>query len=463
MCPFKILVVEDNESLREVLTKILTTQGYETLSVDSAESGYDSIQQQPFDLVITDLKLPQMSGLELLRAAKERLPSLRILLMTAYGTLETAVEAMKLGAVDFISKPFEPEFLLNLVAGMVQSKKQKLRRRNHHLEIISQSSKMEALLKQARKIAALDVPVLILGESGTGKELLARYLHDQRLLAGNYSRAGELTNPGGELVAVNCGSIPADLLESEFFGHEAGAFTGAVERHIGFFELANNGTIFLDEIGNMPLALQVKLLRTLQESEIRRVGGTRTIKLSARVVSATNADLSVLMKERKFREDLYYRLSVMTLEIPPLRDRKEDIPLLARYIIRNFSETATVQRTISKDALSYLQEYDWPGNIRELENVLERALVFSASEITKADLEVSLGPKLKPQQSLIALGAVASKNAEVGAILQALQETKWNKLKAAKILGVSYKTLLNKIKDYNLSEIGSGGKEALNA
>ncbi|MBP9837433.1 MAG: sigma-54-dependent Fis family transcriptional regulator [Proteobacteria bacterium] len=444
----KILLIEDTESLREVLSAVLVSEGYEVTSIVNAEEGLNAFKGNEYQLVLTDLKLPNKSGLDFLKESKVINNSVPVVVMTAYGDIDIAVQAMKLGATDFITKPFDPDMLCSMVKQIfdhrrVVDKNLAGRKSRSTRRIVTQSPKMEAILSQSLKLASLSTPVLILGESGTGKDLLARYLHE------NGCRASQ------PFVAINCGSTPKDLLESEFFGHEAGSFTGATEKRIGLFEIADKGTIFLDEIGNMPLELQVKLLRTLQESEIKRIGSTAQIKINSRVISATNSNLEMDIKNAKFRSDLYYRLSVMILEIPPLRERREDIPLLLNYFVKTIASDMSMEVPhVTVPTIKYLQSYDWPGNIRELENSVERAMIFSDGELTPECFEMSKNMSADEGsdevRSLADVSASASKAAEVTLILKTLQQVNWNKTKAAKILDVSYKTLLNKIKEYSL-------------
>jgi two-component system, NtrC family, response regulator AtoC len=439
-----ILVVEDTDSLREVLCMVLQCEGYEVTGVASAEAGLELFQHQDFTLVLSDLKLPQKSGLDFLKESKVINNSVPVIVMTAYGNVDVAVQAMKLGATDFVTKPFDPALLCSLIQQVAQHRRIVDRTyRQKQRKLITQSPEMEAVIEQARRVSPLGTPVLLLGESGTGKELVARYIHEM--------------SPRGkqDFVAVNCASMPSELLESEFFGHEPGSFTGATQRRLGLFEVADKGTIFLDEIGNMPHELQVKLLRTLQESEVKRIGSNTTRKVDTRVISATNCDIDEHIKTGTFREDLYYRLGVFVIEIPPLRERPVDIPLLVNYFLKRFSTDLNSEtRTITAEAMKLLEDYQWPGNIRELENVIERAVIFSDGPITPHCLalnEEDNNVTSDIPQTLPEIAAIAQKEAEIETILRTLSQTHGNKSKAAKVLGVSYKTLLNKIKEYKLS------------
>lgn len=444
----KVLVVEDTDSLREILAIVLEREGYQVDTVPSAEAALDSIRKNSYVCVLSDYRLPGKSGIEFLKEARGSGTTVPLVMMTAYGSIDIAVEAMKHGANDFITKPFEPSSLCQIIGDVIthrqiinrQSGKGTRRGRTFHT---SNPETLE-ILEQARRAAFADTSILILGESGTGKELLARYIHEQ--------------SPRKDLpfVAVNCAAMPANLLESEFFGHEAGAFTGATQKRIGVLEYAAEGTVFLDEVGEMPPQLQVKLLRALQEREIRRVGGNKSIKINPRILAATNRNIETSLADGQLREDFYYRLAVITLNLPPLRDRLEDIPLLANYFVNYFSETNGKSLTLNQDVLQLLQTYSWPGNARELENAIERAVILADGEIKVADLELKQsGQKDAVQIASISLPEVsesAARQAEIALIQQTLLRTAGNKTRAAELLGVSYKTLLNKVKEYQLNE-----------
>jgi len=441
-----ILVVEDTDSLRAVLAKVLEQEGYDVTSTGSAEEALELMRETEFTMVLSDLKLPKQSGLDLLGKSKELPKSAPIVVMTAYGNIDIAVQAMKLGATDFITKPFDPKTLCALIRQVVEHRRivdrtcQTSSRRQR--SFITQTPAVEDLLRQAAKVAALSSAVLILGESGTGKELIARYIHEKS------PRKNE------PFVAVNCASMPSELLESEFFGHEAGAFTGATEQRLGLFEVADQGTIFLDEIGTMPQALQTKLLRTLQEHEIKRLGSTKLRKIDSRVISATNVNLEEEIRLGTFREDLFYRLSVVVLEVPPLRKRPDDIPLLANFFIKSISqEFGRTPPTLTSAALKKLLAYNWPGNVRQLENAIERALILTDGPLLPESFELSqaLCPtETEFCQTLPVAVSEAVRKIEVELILKVLERTGGNKSRAAEILGVSYKTLLNKVKEYSL-------------
>ena len=444
-----VLVVEDTASLREALCAVLSNEGYRVTGAGSAEEGLELFRENEFSVVLTDLKLPNKSGLDFIRETSSIDRSIPVIVMTAYGNIEIAVEAMQLGARDFITKPFDPAMLCDLLIQLAEHRqiidRSLGRTKRKRRKILTQCTSMEVTLGEARKVAPLSTPVLILGESGTGKELLAQFIHQQS------QRHEE------PFVPVNCASMPSELLESEFFGHEVGAFTGATESRQGLFEIADNGTIFLDEIGNMPYELQVKLLRTLQESEVKRIGSTQVNKVNVRVISATNCDIEHAVKSGSFRDDLYYRLGVFVISLPPLRERIGDIELLANYYVKTLSqELGDEGRKITPNAIKLLESYHWPGNIRELENVIERALIFTKGPLDADAFE--LGPAMPNHdsgnhQTLPEIAQEACKEAEIEAIVATLRKTRGNKSQAARLLGVSYKTLLNKIKAYDLNSI----------
>jgi DNA-binding NtrC family response regulator len=442
-----ILVIEDDTSLREVLCTVLQTGGFSVLSAASAEESLPIFSSQHIDCVLADFKLPQMNGIELLRKVRESLPHLPYVLMTAFGSIAVAVEALKSGASDYIAKPFEPASLAGMLRDVIKHNRivdrDAAERSKRHRAFLTSSPQLEKILAQARHVARVDSSVLILGESGTGKEVLARYLHDHS------------PRHDKPFIAVNCAAIPPDLLESEFFGHESGAFTGATQSRVGVLELASAGTVFLDEVGDMPPLLQVKLLRALQEHEIRRVGGNKQIRVNPRVIAATNRDVEAEMVSGEMRDDFYYRLAVITFNLPPLRERKEDIMPLVERSMRHFAAVMG-KETISIDpvAQDMLLAYAWPGNVRELENVVERAVLMCDNEIRAEHLGIYVRLDIAAiEESIKTLPEIASqavRKAEVEAIERALHVTGGNKSKAADLLGVSYKTLLNKVRDYSI-------------
>ncbi|MEJ2181951.1 MAG: sigma-54 dependent transcriptional regulator [Nitrospirota bacterium] len=449
-----VLIVEDKDSMARMLKETLEAEGYRALTAQNEAEGLRKIKQESSDLILTDLKLPDGDGLRILRASREENPLRPVIVMTAFGSVETAVEAMKEGAYDFITKPFNVEHLLVLIRRATEN--QRLLTENillreelaSHLglpTIIGRSEGIQDLARKVQKVAPARTTVLLLGESGTGKELFARAVHHL---------SGRKDYP---FVPVNCAAIPNDLLESELFGYEKGAFTGAESRKLGKFELAHEGTIFLDEIGELHPSLQAKLLRVLQEGEVERVGGTKAVRVDVRVVAASNRDLEKAVQEKAFREDLFYRLNVFPLRIPPLRERPEDIPLLTEYFVKKYArELKMPERTISGEAVGMLQGYRWKGNVRELENTVERAMILAEGGRIEPE-HISLAPDGAPGlfpgapgASLDEVARFALRQAETGHIRRALQESGGNKSKAAQSLGVSYKTLLTKIKDYGI-------------
>lgn len=442
----KILLVEDADSLREVLCSLLEGEGYAVDAVGDAEAALGMLAREKYSCILADFKLPKKNGLELLKETREISQDVPFVIMTAFGSIEIAVEAMKLGANEFICKPFEPEHFCRLVHELFEHTRV-LDRFNtaggkRERAFLTNSPNMKQIMHQATKVARVDTSVLIVGESGTGKELVARYIHEHS------SRAAK------PFVAINCAAVPAELLESEFFGHEAGSFTGATQTRLGVFEIASEGTIFLDEVGDMPLPLQVKLLRSLQEREIKRVGGTKTIKINPRVIAATNQDIESSLASGRLREDFYYRIAVVTLAIPPLRERAEDIELLSGHYLEHFAnKIGKASLRIDEAAKSLMRAYVWPGNARELENVIERAAILAENDIHPEHLglaESALTNIIESTVSLPEVAMQASRKAEVDLIKRILAQTLGNKTKAAQILGVSYKTLLNKVKEYSI-------------
>ncbi len=457
-----ILIIEDKEGMCQMLQQTLEAEGYQVLIARDGEEGLNMFNENRADLVLADLKVPKRDGLEILQAVKEQNPLVPVIIMTAYGTIETAVRAVKEGAYDFLSKPFDPDYLLVLIGRALE--KQRLQTENILFKrefaeqlklppIIGKSPEIMEVMDQAEKVASSNAAVLLLGESGTGKELFARTIH-------YLSPRRE-----GPFVAINCAAIPKDLLESEFFGHEKGAFTGAIEKRLGKFELADKGTIFLDEIGDLDLALQAKLLRVLQGDEFERVGGTKKIKVNVRVISASNKDLQKSIATQTFREDLYYRLSVFPITIPPLRERREDIHLFVEHFIKLFSkELKKDVKEVLPEAMQLLINHPWKGNIRELENCIERAVILCEG---KSIQPLHLGLEVydyktaaeegaeTPEGTLQEVSRTAMREAEIKAIKKALAKTGGNKWRAAEILKVSYKTLLTKIKDYGIEKPNS--------
>ncbi len=448
-----ILVIDDKGSMREMLSASLTADGHEVDAADSGQAGVERSKRKQYDVVLTDLKMPDLSGLDVLSQVKESNPAAAVIMMTAYGTIETAVEAMKRGAFDFLQKPFDSDHLQVLIERALEN--QRLKEENLLLreelarnlgahEIIGKSEKMEEVSRLVQKVAPSDTTVLLTGESGTGKELFARAIH---------SLSSRREKP---YITINCAAIPGELLENELFGSEKGAFTSSHARKMGKFELANGGTIFLDEIGDLEFSLQAKLLRVLQEQNFERLGGTKSIEIDVRVITASNIDLSEAISKKKFREDLYYRLSVFPIQVPPLRERREDIPPLAEHFVRRYSsQMKKGEKSLAKDALSLLERYHWPGNVRELENTIERAIILAEGKKIKPEhLAIRLATteeiQLREGAGLKEVGQHAQMQAERGMIIRVLNQTRGNKRRTAKILKIDYTTLFEKIKRYDI-------------
>jgi len=381
----KILIIDDEQSIRNTLREILEYEKYEVSEAKNGEEGLKLLTKEKFDAALCDIKMPKMDGLEVLEKAVEQGVDTPFVMISAHGTIETAVDATKKGAYDFIQKPPDLNRLLVTLrnamekSNLVQETKVLKKKVSKKYDIVGESSEISEVKETIEKVAPTDARVLITGENGTGKELVARWLHE---------KSGRSKGP---MIEVNCAAIPSELIESELFGHEKGSFTSAVKQRIGKFEQANSGTIFLDEIGDMSLSAQAKVLRALQENKITRVGGDKEIKVNVRVVAATNKDLKKAIEEKKFREDLYHRLSVIVIKVPPLRDRKDDIPLLVDKFLEDIAaEYGTKPKTIAKDAVKVLQDYDWSGNIRELRNVVERLIIMSTDNITESDVKKHL-------------------------------------------------------------------------
>jgi len=443
----KVLIVEDTDTLRDVLVSLLEDKGYSVDAFESAEEALEAIKHNIYTCILSDFKLPGKNGIELLKETREISKTVPFVIMTAFGSIDISVEAMKLGANDFLTKPFEPDTLCTVIQDVIKYRRIidrssgiKTRRERRFL---TENPRTQKLLYQAKKVAQVNTSVLILGESGTGKELIARYIHE-------HSQRSDKP-----FIAINCAALPEDLLESELFGHEAGAYTGATQKRIGVFEYATEGTIFLDEIGDMPQQLQVKLLRALQENEIKRVGSNKTIRVNPRIISATNHNIEVALNNGTIRDDFYYRVAVVTLTPPPLRERPEDIDLLIGHYIDYFCNATGKQKlSLGKEAKDLIKKYRWPGNTRELENVMERAVILAESVIAPEHLGIRLDLDFDAREetstTLQEISAQAAKKAEMAAISRILNQTMGNKAEAARILGVSYKTLLNKVKDYEI-------------
>jgi DNA-binding NtrC family response regulator len=443
--PTKILVVDDEAIIRDSLKDWLSDAGYLVLTAESGPQALGFIEKETPSIAIVDLVMPGMDGIELLKKAKEILPSIEVIIITAYASIPTAIEAMKQGAYDYMEKPFSPERVELLIKKLVEHRRlveenialhEKLDQRYRFEDIITKSPKMQKVIELIKIVAKSNATILITGESGTGKELVARAIHSQ-----SYRK-------DKPFVAVSCAALPESLLESELFGHEKGAFTGAHALRKGKIEFADRGTLFLDEIGEMSANIQVHLLRVLEEREFARVGGNELIRVDVRVVSATNRDIKEAVAGGQFREDLYYRLNVVTIDLPPLRDRKEDVPLLADHFLKKFAaENQKEVSGFSPEVTDFLLKYQWPGNVRELENTIERAVILAQnSKIQLADVLQRDSPLVEPASSGRTLDEL-----ERNHIMNVLNETGGCYSKAAKILGVSRSTLYNKAKAYGLS------------
>jgi two-component system response regulator AtoC len=451
----RVLVVDDEENLRVVLRTLLRRHGYEVETAPSGEEALVLVDSFGPDVVLTDVRMPRMGGLDLLATLKAKGNEATVIVMSAYGNMDLAIEAMKAGAYDYVQKPFKPDEVV--LALRKAEERESLRRENRALrdeirkehrfeDILAKSGKMQDIFRTIAKIAEYKTTVLVTGESGAGKELVARAIHRR-------------SKRNGPFVAVNCGAIPENLLESELFGHKKGAFTDALQDRRGLFEEAHTGSLFLDEIGELPLALQVKLLRVLEDEKIRRLGETRDLQVDVRIIAATHRDLANETKAGRFREDLFYRLNVLPIHCPALRDRREDIPLLIEHFLaRNNARLGTAIRGLDTEARRLLYEYAWPGNVRELENTIERAMVLTEGDmITAADLPERVREARDPVQMQLASGELSVKKTmriiEEILIRRALQKTKGNRTRAAEILEISHRALLYKIKDYQITDL----------
>ena len=442
-----ILIVEDEKILRISLADALKAEGYTVLAVDDGNEALAVLTEGEFSLVITDIRLPGAGGNDILRASLAESPATPVIMMTGYGSIKDAVEAMRVGAFDYITKPFDLDEMLVTVhkALEIQSITEENIRLKKELSsyygapnIIGESKAMQAVFALLSKVSRTDSTVLILGESGTGKELIASTIHYQ---------GARKDKP---IIRVNCAALPADLIESELFGYEKGAFTGAVARKPGRFDLADGGTLFLDEIGDLPMLTQTKILRVLEERTFERLGATGTVSVDVRIIAATNKDLEQEVKKGRFRDDLYYRLNVIPLVLPPLRRRKEDIPLLIHAFARRFNDQMGTNVTFSAEALDALMQYAFPGNVRELLNVVERCIALAGGRIiNRTDLPPHIVSPRQAKTTLSSLQEITAE-AERNHIIRIVQLTKGNRSKAAEILGVSRKTLWEKINAYQL-------------
>jgi DNA-binding NtrC family response regulator len=440
-----ILIVDDEDSTRSLCRDVITDSGLRTRVAATTEQALEILDQWPVEILITDLRVPQIGGLELLKRVRQDFPQTAVLVLTQYGTIESAVEATRLGAADYITKPFHIPELRSKIDRMVRLLdvdqenrvlKETLRSRAGFGGLIGLSPRMQKVYRVIEKVSQHSYPVLILGESGTGKELVARSAHF----------SGPRRNK--PFVPVDCSSLVPTLIEAELFGYVKGAFTGAMHTKQGLMEIAGNGTLFLDEIGDMPIDMQAKLLRALQEKEVRPVGSTERVPLAARIIAATNRDLDAAVRQGTFRQDLFFRLNVVQIKLPPLRERKSDIPVLVNSFLEKFNDENGKTRTISEDAMTRLMAYDWPGNVRELENAMERAIALGSGPILHAgDLPTSLqygtGERAPQNDELLPLEEM-----EKRAIMRALKEAGGDKLAAARILGIGKTTLYRKLKQY---------------
>ncbi|PKN65452.1 MAG: DNA-binding response regulator [Deltaproteobacteria bacterium HGW-Deltaproteobacteria-15] len=463
MSDTKILVVDDESKVREHFTEFLKHEGFEVHAAENGEIAINMTRQGLYDVILIDLNMPKVDGMAVLRHLVDHLQESIGIILTGHATIKNAVEAMKIGAYDYLTKPVKMEEVLMVIKRALEFRdlrrenlalKKQLKNKYKFENFIGDSPQMNKVFRVIEKVADTDSTVLILGESGTGKELVARALH---------YHSSRRDKP---LVPVNCGAIPEDLLESELFGHEKGAFTHAIKTRIGRFELADGGTIFLDEVAEMSPHLQVKLLRILQEQEFERLGATKTIRCDVRILAATNKDLDKLVQESAFREDLYYRLKVIPIEIPPLRDRRTDIPLLVHHFLENTSRNKKKKiKGISKDVMRAFMGYDWPGNVRELENIIERMVILTeGTSLTMDDVPEKIARKQVSEQPIKAVipdEGISLSNAineyERQLIITALEKAEWVKNRAAKLLNMNRTTLVEKIKKQGIDRVRMAG------
>jgi two-component system response regulator HydG len=457
--PATLLIADDDPGLRESLERALTREGYRVVLASDGRAALERVQAGGVDLIVTDLRMPGLTGLELLRAAKAIMPDVDVILLTAFGTVEEAVKAMKDGAYDFLTKPFRREQLIKLIDKALERRdlieqNRALKRQLEDLrakgQMIGGSPAFRRTMTLVEQIADSSATVLIQGESGTGKELVARTIHERS------------ARRAGPFVAVNCAALPETLLESELFGYEKGAFTGAAGRKEGRFELASGGTLFLDEVADLSLVTQPKILRVLQEGEFERLGGTRTLQVDVRIVAATNQDLADMVKKKRFREDLYYRLNVITIRVPPLRERHEDIRLLAQYYLRIYgAKNGRTLEGFTTEAIERLESYAWPGNVRELENLVERSVILARKDrIDAEDLpDEIMGVKRPPRDAILELVGTPLEEVEQRLLDETLRITGGNKTQAAKLLGIDVRTVARKL-ERREDELAEGGERS---
>lgn len=463
----RILVVDDEESIREFLDIMLRKEGYEVTMAEDGAKAIDLLKKKTFDLVISDMQMPQVTGMELLKHVKDNFPDLLFMMITAFGTTETAVEAMKLGAYDYITKPFKIDEVRIVIGNALRSKnlevenrvlKKELVKENSFQNIIGNSESMHRIFELVRRVSQAPTNVLITGESGTGKEVVAKAIH--------YN--GPLKDK--PFVTINCGAIPENLMESEMFGHKKGSFTGAVMDKSGLFEVADGGTLFLDEVGELPLSIQVKLLRAIQERIIRRVGATDDIKVDVRIIAATNRDLEKMVNDSTFRQDLYYRLNVILIKTPSLRERRDDIVLLATHFLKKYNDR--LNKTIggiSQEAMEILKKYDYPGNVRELENIIERTVALEAGSTILPEslppfVNTPSGRKMASSQEIeigaegIDLDRIVGQ-IEKELLIKAIHVANGTKKKAAKLLNISFRSMRYRVEKYGLGTMNEDEDE----
>jgi two-component system response regulator PilR (NtrC family) len=463
----RILVVDDEESIREFLDIMLRKEGYEVTLAEDGARAMDLLKKKTFDLVISDLQMPQVTGMELLKHVKDNFPDLLFMMITAFGTTETAVEAMKMGAYDYITKPFKIDEVRIVIGNALKSKnlevenrvlKKELGKENSFQNIIGNSESMHRIFDLVRRVSQAPTNVLITGESGTGKEVVAKAIH--------YN--GPLKDR--PFVTINCGAIPENLMESEMFGHKKGSFTGAVMDKAGLFEVADGGTLFLDEVGELPLSIQVKLLRSIQERIIRRVGATDDIKVDVRIIAATNRDLEKMVNDGGFRQDLYYRLNVIQIKTPSLRERRDDISLLATHFLKKYNDRLGKNiGGISQDAMEMLKKYDYPGNVRELENIIERTVALEAGSTILPEslppfVNTPSGRKMASSQEIeigpegIDLDKIVGQ-IEKELLIKAIHVANGTKKRAAKLLNISFRSMRYRVEKYGLGTMNEEDDE----
>ncbi|OGD16189.1 two-component system response regulator [Candidatus Atribacteria bacterium RBG_19FT_COMBO_35_14] len=439
----KILVIDDEQNIRKMLTRVLSPEGFVVKEADNGLEALKRLQEENYSLVLLDLKMPGLNGIEILKKIRENDLNLPVIMMSAYGSIPEAVEAMKLGALDYLIKPFDIEELKIIINRAIKQYeleveniyyREEEEKRFNFDEIIGKSNSINKVLEMVKNVSPTTATVLITGESGTGKELIARAIHKNSL------------RKNGPFVVVNCAAFSLNLLESELFGHEKGSFTGAIAKRIGRFEMANGGTIFLDEIGEMDLAIQIKLLRVLQEREFERVGSSRSIKVDVRILSATNKDLKKEVEEKRFRDDLFYRLNVFSVDVPPLRERKEDVPLIVEHLIAKYNKILNKKvKKVSTKAMELLLDYNYLGNIRELENIIERSMIMAKDEIIDEKYFNFMNKETYIEKKGIL------KDVEKELIIKYLIQNKGNRTHTAEFLGISRRSLQNKIKEYQIN------------